>query len=37
MFNGVEEGKARMEGEGHDKEAAFSEFNTSIQKLIPYL
>ena len=33
MFNGVEEGKAEMEGGGHDKEVASSKFNTSIQKL----
>ena len=37
MFNGGEEGKAQMEGGGHDKEAASSKFNTSIQKSIPYL
>ena len=37
MFNGGEEGKARMEGGGHDKEVASSKFNTSIQRLIPYL
>ena len=37
MFNGREEGKARMEGGGHDKEVASSEFNTNIQKSIPYL
>ena len=37
MFNGGEEGKARMEGGGHDKEVASSKFNTSIQKTIPYL
>ena len=34
MFNGGEEGKARMEGGGHDKEVASSKFNTSIQKSI---
>ena len=37
MFNRGEEGKARMEGGGHDKEGASSKFNTSIQKSIPYL
>jgi len=39
MFNGGEEiqGKARMEGGGHDKEVASSKFNTSIQRSIPYL
>ena len=37
MFNGEEEGKARMEGGGHDKEVACSKFDTSIQKSIPYL
>ena len=36
MFNGGEEGKAWMEGVGHDKEVAPSKFNTSIQKSIPY-
>jgi len=36
LFNGGEEGKARMEGRRHDKEAASSKFNTSIQKSIPY-
>ena len=34
--NGREEGKARMEGGGHE-EVASSKFNTSIQKSIPYL
>ena len=37
MFNGEEEGKAKMEGGGHDKEVASSKFNMSIQKWIPYL
>ena len=37
MFNGGEEGKARMEGGGHDKEVASSKFNTSVQKSKPYL
>ena len=37
MFNGGEEDKARMEGVGHDKEVASSNFNTSLQKSIPYL
>ena len=37
MFNGGEEGKARIEGEGRNKEVASSKFNTSIQKSIPYL
>ena len=37
MFNGGEEGKARMEGGGHDKEVASSKFNTSIQRSIPHL
>ena len=37
MLNGGEEGKARMEGGGHDKEVAFSKFNTSVLKSIPYL
>ena len=37
MFNGEEEGKARMEGGGHDKEVVSSKFNTSIQKSIPSL
>ena len=37
MFNGGEEGKTRMEAGGHDKEVISSKFNTSIQKLIPYL
>ena len=34
-----EEGKAQMEGGGHDKEVASSKFNmyTSIQQSIPYL
>ena len=32
LFNGGEEGKARMEGGGHEKEEASSKFNTSIQK-----
>ena len=32
LFNGGEEGKARMKGGGHDKEVASSKFNTSIQK-----
>ena len=31
MFNRGEEGKARMEGGGHDKEGASSKFNTSIK------
>ena len=30
MFNRGEEGKARMEGGGHDKEGASSKFNTKI-------
>ena len=29
MFNGAEEGKGRMEGGGHDEEAASFKFNTS--------
>ena len=33
MFNRGEEGKAQMEGGGHDKEAASSKFNTSIDTL----
>ena len=37
MLNGEEEGKARMEGGGHDKEVASSKFNRSTQKSIPYL
>ena len=37
MFNWGEEGKALMEGGGHDKEVDSSKFNTSIQKSIPYL
>ena len=39
MLNGGEEGKARMDGGGHDKEAASSKFNVSvyIQKSIPCL
>jgi len=37
MFKGGEEGKARMEGGGHDKEVASSQFNTSTQRSIPYL
>ena len=37
MFNGEEEGKARMEEGGHDKDVASSKFNTNIQKSIPYL
>ena len=32
-----QEGKARMEGGGHDKEVDSSKFNTSMQKSIPYL
>ena len=32
MFNGGEEGKARMEGGGHNKKVASSKFNTSIYK-----
>ena len=37
MFNGGEEGKARMEDGGHEIEVASCKFNTSIQKSIPYL
>ena len=37
MFNGGEEGKARIEGGGHDKEVASSKFNSSIQRSIPKL
>ena len=36
MFNGEEEGKARMEGRGQDKEVASSRFNTSAQKSLPF-
>ena len=32
MFNGGEEGKARMEGGGHDKEVASSKFNIRVYK-----
>ena len=32
LFNGGEESKARMEGGGHDKEAASSKFNNSVYK-----
>ena len=35
-FNGGDEGKARMEGGGHDKEVASSKVNSSIQGSIPY-
>ena len=37
---GGEEGKARMEGGGHDKEVASSKksaFKTTVQKLLPYI
>ena len=37
MFNEGEEGKARLEGGGHDNEEASPKFNTSIQRSIPYL
>ena len=36
IVDGGEEGKARMEGGGHDKEVASSKFNMRIQKSIPY-
>ena len=37
MLNGGEEGKARMEGGGHDKEVASSKFNVSVYTKIDTL